>query len=185
MRVDEPGKQAARPNMVVLVGMMAAGKSTVGKLLADRLGWRFIDLDAEIVREAGTSIAEIFGTQGELAFRAMERRLTAALHSVAPAVLAPGGGWITNPGVRDALPPGACLVWLKVTPEEAVRRALAVGEERPLLAGPDPVGAARRLLAAREPLYSAADVVVDVEGREPADIVEEITASIGFGANGK
>lgn len=189
MRVDPPatGPEPRRrpPSVIVLVGLMAAGKSTVGRLLADRLGWRFIDLDQEIVREAGTTIAEIFRTRGESAFRAMERRLTAALHSVAPAVLAPGGGWITNPGVREALPAGARLVWLRLSPEEAVRRALATGQERPLLAGPDPLDAARTLLAAREPLYATADLVVDVEGREPADIVQEIIGSIGIGANGE
>jgi shikimate kinase len=180
MKGEGPGIQ-----LIVLVGLMAAGKSTVGKLLAEKVGWRFIDLDEEIVREAGTSIAEIFRTAGEPAFRAMERRLTAALHSVAPAVLAPGGGWITNPGVLDALPAGARLVWLRVSPEEAVRRALATGEERPLLAGPDPLGAARSLLSAREPLYAAADLIVDVEGRTPADIVQEITDSLGLGRNGE
>ena len=181
MRVDEPGP----PNLIVLVGFMAAGKSTVGKLLAHRLGWRFVDADAEIVRTMGTSIAEIFRERGEAGFRELERRLTASLHSVAPAVLAPGGGWITSPGAREALPPGAFLIWLRVSAEEAVRRALATGEERPLLAGADPLAAARALLAAREPLYAAADLTVDVEGRAPADIVREIIGAIGLETNGE
>jgi shikimate kinase len=164
---------------------MAAGKSTIGKLLADRLGWRFLDPDVEIARRTGTTIAEIFRTDGEAAFRALERELTASLHSVPPVVLAPGGGWITNPGAVEALPPGSILVWLRVSAEEAVRRALAASDERPLLAGPDPLAAARTLLAAREPLYAAADLVVDVEGRDPADIVQEITDSIGLEPYGK
>ena len=185
MRVDPPGKGSEPPSLIVLVGFMAAGKSTVGKLLADRLGWRFLDPDAEIVRSTGTSIAEIFRERGEAGFRELERRLTASLHSVAPAVLAPGGGWITNPGARAALPPGAFLIWLRVSADEAVRRAQATGEERPLLAGADPLAAARVLLAAREPLYAAADLTVDVERREPADVVREIIEAIGLETNGE
>ena len=90
-------------------------------------------------------------------------------------VLAPGGGWITQPRLLDALGPGSLVVWLRVSAQEAVRRALADDVHRPLLAGPDPLGKARLLLDEREPLYYLADAVVDVDGREVDDVVEQIT----------
>ncbi len=166
---------------VVLVGFMGAGKSTVGQQLAAALGWTFIDLDEAIVRESGSSVAELFRTRGEAAFRALESRLTARLSSVEHAVIAPGGGWITDPANPARLPRQTRTVWLRVSAEEAVRRIQAAGVERPLLAATaDPVAAARALLEQRETLYGTADVVVDVDGREPAEIVEEIRSTIRF-----
>lgn len=160
---------------------MGAGKTTVGALLADALDWRFIDLDAEIVREVGIPVAEIFRTRGEAAFRNLEAQLTARLSSLHHAVFAPGGGWMMDPGNLRRLPSGTRTVWLRVTAEEAVRRAQAAGTERPLLSGVlDPVAAARTLLERREPLYRTADLTVDVNGRTPADIVGEIRSRIRF-----
>jgi shikimate kinase len=155
---------------------MGAGKTTIGARLAQRLGWRFIDFDEEIVRRAGMSIADIFRTHGEMAFRDMEQRLTAELSCVTDAVLAPGGGWIMRPGALESLPPAARVVWLRVTPEEAVRRVRESDVERPLLAGPDPLAAARQLLAQREPLYGRADLIVDADEATPDDITQRIVA---------
>ena len=159
----------------VLIGLPGAGKTTVGTLLARALGWRFIDIDAEIERTTGRTIAELFQTEGEPAFRAMELRLTAELSSGAQAVLAPGGGWAAQPGAFESLPPCTATVWLRVTPEEAIRR-LGGSQNRPLLAGADPVGRLRQLGRERNEYYERADLVVDVDGRSAEDVSRIISA---------
>lgn len=159
---------------------MGAGKSTVGPLLAHLLGWRFVDLDEEIVRVTGMSVPDLFATRGEAAFRSLESQLTGTLSSVHRTVIAPGGGWITDPANLARLPAGTRTVWLRVSADEAVRRITETGVVRPLLTGADPLAAARRLLDEREPLYRAADLVIDVNGRTPADIAAEIRARIQF-----
>src|SRR5688572_27406814 len=100
---------AVRPERVVLIGLPGAGKSTVGPLLARRLGWRFLDLDPLIEAEAGLPIAQIFEQKGEAEFRRLETELTGRLASEPDLVLAPGGGWI----LRNTMP-SAWLVWLQV-----------------------------------------------------------------------
>jgi shikimate kinase len=158
---------------------MGAGKSTVGPILAQRLGgWHFLDFDAEIERRAGASVAEIFRTRGELAFRALEAELTRELSSVSDTVLAPGGGWAAMPGAFDALPAGTITVWLRVDLDTAVQRALASGVQRPLLDVGDPREAARALLAEREPFYARATHVVDA-GMAPDRVADEILKRIG------
>jgi shikimate kinase len=170
-----PGARPAAIRRVVLVGFMAAGKTTVGRLLADRLGWRFVDFDEEIEGSAGRSIGRIFAEDGEAGFRAMEADLTERLAGQHGVVLAPGGGWITQRPLVERLRPGSCLIWLKVSAEEAVRRAEADPVVRPLLSTEDPLASARRLLAMREPDYAQADWVVDVEDRTPLDVAREIS----------
>lgn len=168
----------------MLLGFMGAGKSTIGPLVAERLGWRFIDVDQEIMRQEGMTIAELFRTRGEEAFRALENRLTAGLSCHARTVLAPGGGWVLRPGALDSLPDSACTVWLRVSPEEAVRRLRGTLDDRPLLAGADPLAQARELLAQREPLYARAHHIVDVDARAPEDVARQIAALIATGDHG-
>ena len=161
--------------MIILVGFMAAGKSTVGRLLADRLGWGFVDFDARIRERAGRPPGQIIREDGEAAFRSHEARLTAELAGRTGLVLAPGGGWGADPGRAAALGPGAVRVWLRITAEEAVRRAGGEEVDRPLLGeGPDRVARARELLAERAAGYMAAEIVVDVHGRSPEVVTEEI-----------
>jgi shikimate kinase len=165
---------------IVLVGFMGAGKTTVGRALADRIGWRFVDADDEAERRAGRTIAEMFASEGEPAFRALEQ---AVMHDLVlepdACVIATGGGWAAEPSrVRD-LPPTARAVWLHVSPEVAVRRASGEGRSRsspvrPLMEVDDPLEMARSLLAAREPGYAAAGTRIETDGREPGDIVGEI-----------
>ena len=163
---------------MVLLGFMGAGKTVVGALLAERLGWIHVDLDREIERREGRRVAEIFAADGEARFRRLEAEATARVGRSAGIVLSPGGGWITRPGLLDVLGAGTLSVWLKVGAEEAVRRAAAAPGERPLLAGADPLAAARRLLAEREPLYARADLAVDTEGRAPSEVAEEIEREV-------
>lgn len=157
---------------------MGAGKSTVGQLLAEVLGWQFIDVDAAIERRSSRTIAEIFREDGEAAFRGIEAGEAAAALARSDVVIAPGGGWATGSGTLDAVPAGSLVIWLRVAADEAVRRVRRDDRVRPLLLAADPVDAARTLLAAREPFYARADLVIDTGGRDPASIVNEITERI-------
>ena len=162
---------------VVLVGFMCAGKSAVGELLARRLGWAFVDLDRLIEEREGRPVREIFA-RGEPAFRRIEAEVSDSVAVWARMVLAPGGGWMGN-AFRGELPEdGTVRVWLRVSAEEVVRRSAAAPGARPLLAGPDPLSAARRLLAEREPSYSLADLSVDTEGRTPAQVAAEVERAV-------
>lgn len=158
----------------MLVGFMAAGKSTIGRRLASLLGWDFVDFDREIERRTGRSIPEIFRHEGAVAFRALEAELTDELAGLEHVVLAPGGGWITQPELLERLGPGTVVVWLRISPEEAVRRARRDAVHRPLLAGPDPLARARALILEREPLYEMADLMVDVDRRSPDQVALDI-----------
>ena len=163
---------------VVLLGFMAAGKTAVGAELARRLGWAHVDLDREIERREGRSVAAIFAAEGEARFRELEARATVDVAARSGVIVSPGGGWITGAGNLEALGAGTLSVWLRVSPEEAVRRAGGAPGERPLLAGPDPLAAARRLLEARAPLYARADVQVDTGGRSPAQVADIIETEL-------
>jgi len=163
---------------IVLVGFMAAGKTTAGQIVAQRLGWILVDLDAEIEAHAGRTIEALFLDDGEAAFRAIELELTPRMVRSDHAVLATGGGWAAQPGTLDALPPPARSVWLDVAAEEAVRRAAASGTTRPLLETADPVATAQSLLAARTPFYEQADVRIDVNGRSPQEIADDIVSLV-------
>ena len=161
---------------VVLVGLPGAGKSAVGRALAARLGWRFVDVDAAIVEQEGISIAALFQRDGESAFRAMEARLTAELSSGPETVLATGGGWAAQPGSIESLPPDSAVVWLRISPGEAIRRLRGSPEVRPLLAGTDPLGALRALADIRTERYALADLTVDVDDMTVDAIAEIIDA---------
>ncbi|MEJ2503697.1 MAG: shikimate kinase [Gemmatimonadota bacterium] len=164
---------------IVLVGFMASGKSTVGRLLARRLGWSFLDFDETIRDRTGRDAGTLIRTRGEAAFRALEAELTHEAAGLTAVVLAPGGGWVTQPGLADLLGPGTVRVWLRVSAAEAVRRADAEGRDRPLL-GPAAgrLERAAELIRRREPLYSAAELAVDVDGKDPEAVVEAIVRGL-------
>jgi shikimate kinase len=162
------------PSALVLVGLPGAGKSTVGQILAERLDWTFLDLDAAIEAEAGLSVAEIFQRMGESYFRQLEADLTKRLASQHQVVFAPGGGWITNPVLVELLPAGAVLVWLKVAPQIALTRLRASGVTRPLLQVDDALARVQQLLDQRSSLYQQADVSFETDGYDPHDVAEMI-----------
>lgn len=171
------------PARIVLVGLPGAGKSSVGPLVAQRLGWRFVDLDEDIVRAAGRSIAEIFAAEGESGFRERERAATAALAGQGGLVIAPGGGWMMDPGNRAALGEGTMLVHLRVSPGVAVARLGSAISSRPLLKGSDPVSAIAALAAAREGTYLQANHTVSVDSLTP-DAVASIIVALAAGGDG-
>ena len=160
---------------IFLVGFMATGKTTVGRILAARLGWRLVDLDEVIVREAGQSVPRIFETEGEAGFRAREAQALGQVARERKIVVATGGGAACHEENLRAMLAAGRVVALAITPEEAVRRARG-GAGRPLLSGPDPVGAATALLEARAPFYARAHLSVDTVERPPQDVALEVLA---------
>ena len=159
---------------IFLIGFMASGKTTVGRLLAERLDWTFVDLDKVIEDGAGKTVADIFATEGEAGFRTRE---TEALREVAKrrkAVVATGGGAPCREENIEAMLAAGRVFWLDVSPEEAVRRA-GKASGRPLLDGAaDPVAAASKLLDARRPYYGRAHAGVETVDQTPREIVDDL-----------
>ena len=145
--------------LVVLVGMMGAGKSTVGRRLAARLKLPFVDADNEIEAAAGMTIPEIFEARGEDSFRNGEARVIARLLENGPGVLATGGGAFMREETRRRIQDKAVSVWLKADADVIMRRVRRRAD-RPLLQTADPAGTVTRLLTEREPVYSHADVTI-------------------------
>lgn len=163
---------------VLLVGFMASGKTRVGQALAEGLGWSFRDFDEEVCFRIGLPIPEIFRQHGEALFRETEKEVGVELLGEEAVVLASGGGWPAVGGRMDTLPTGTLSVWLKVSAEEAVRRAAEEGPTRPLLAVENPVARAKELLSSREEWYGKADYALDTHLGSPGDLAEQIQAII-------
>jgi shikimate kinase len=165
--------QPTRPELgpIVLIGAPGSGKSTIGALLAERLGVEFIDVDAVIEKRAGKSIAEIFAEDGEPAFRELEEATTAELLSH-PGVLSLGGGAVMSERTRKALHDHR-VVWLRVTAASAISR-VGLDTARPLLMG-NVRGRLIKLLSERAPLYDeVASVRIDTDNTAPAEVVDFI-----------
>jgi shikimate kinase len=156
---------------IVLVGMMGAGKSSVGRRLATRLGIPFVDADTEIEAAAGMSIPEIFAKHGEADFRAGEKRVIARLLDVGPQVLATGGGAMMDQTTRDLIHIKGITVWLKADLDVLMKRTKR-RNDRPL------VGKINELLPLREPIYAQSDIVVQSRDEPHDTIVDEIVAGL-------
>jgi shikimate kinase len=159
--------------------MMGSGKTTVGRIVADRLGWAFLDSDDVIEARTGRTVREIFAADGEAVFRRLESDVLAeALALSEPAVIAAAGGTVLADENRRAMREGAAVVvWLRADPAALAAR-VANGEHRPLL-DEDPAGVLARLDAQREPLYrGVADAVVDTADLRPHDVAERVLALV-------
>ena len=189
MTVPTPRPAAPR---VLLVGMMGAGKTTVGRLLARQLGWRYVDSDDEVEAATGRSVKELFEAGGEQAFRPLESEvLAAALEGDRPAVVSVAGGAVLDPVNRELLRSAGTVVWLRATPEtllEHVRSdtsasaARPTADHRPLL-DRDPAGTIARLERERRPLYAeVAELVVDVDELGPEAVADRVLQRVRAGA---
>ncbi|WP_319637378.1 shikimate kinase [Pacificispira spongiicola] len=172
-----PDSIPALNRCLVLVGMMGAGKSAVGRQLAQRLGLPFLDADTEIEKAAGCSIAEIFEQYGEAHFRDGERRVIARLVDDGPIVLATGGGAFMDADTRALLKEKALTVWLNadfdILWDRVSRRT-----HRPLLQTADPKGTLKRLMTERYPVYTEADITVVSDEAPKDETVNRVLAAV-------
>jgi XRE family aerobic/anaerobic benzoate catabolism transcriptional regulator len=182
VRVDA----AARAARIALVGLRGAGKSTLGGKLAQALGVPFVELDREVEKEAGTSLAEIFALYGQDAFRRFERRaLERVLNQNDRAVIATGGSLVTDPSSYELLLERCFCVWLKASPQEHMSRVMAQGDLRPFT-GRTAQGQGRstaldeirKLLAERERLYARAPLALDTSGKTVRQTLQELRKAL-------
>jgi shikimate kinase len=177
----EPGRGAHGQPAAILIGPPGAGKTTVGALVAALLGLDFVDADVVIEEAAGKRVGDIFVQDGEEAFRALERAISARLIGGHPGVLALGGGAVLDPGTRDLLA-GQRVVYLETGFTSAVHRT-GLDAPRPLLLG-NPRARMKTLLEERLPVYaSLAWITVPTDDREPKDIADEIAARLAPGTS--
>ena len=167
-----------------LVGMMAVGKTTVGQLCAKKLGWTFLDSDAQLVADTGRTAKVIVDTDGDEELRILESRaLAEAIAHPVPVVVAVAGGVVLSEPNRASLMRSGVVVWLRASIETLSER-VARGEPRPRL-GVDPVRSLRELYVARHPLYAVvADFVIDVDDLPPEEVVARIFEDTGLGVVG-
>jgi shikimate kinase len=159
---------------ILLVGMMGAGKSTTGHLLAQRLGWDYRDSDADVESATGLTVPELFSRDGEAAFRRAEAEVLAkGCADPRPSVVSVAGGAVLSEVNRRLIAASGIVVWLRARPETLAAR-VGTGAGRPLL-GDDPAEAMVRLNAVRAPLYAeVADVVIDVDDLDPSDVADRV-----------
>jgi XRE family aerobic/anaerobic benzoate catabolism transcriptional regulator len=161
--------------IVVLVGLRGAGKSTVGPLLAHRLGWPFVEMDDLITEASGLSLEQLFELHGERYYRRLEREtLRRVLATGGPVVLAAAGGVVSEPTSWRLLREAATTVWLRARPEEHWSRVVAQGDRRPMADNPAAMEELRALLSARASSYAQARWTLETSGRAPDAVAEQI-----------
>jgi XRE family transcriptional regulator, aerobic/anaerobic benzoate catabolism transcriptional regulator len=168
----------ARSHRIALIGLRGAGKTTLGAALAERLAVPFVELDREIERESGVSLATIFDFYGQAGFRRMERRCLDRVIDEHPRfVLATGGSIVSEPSTFERLLAACRTVWLKAAPAEHMARVVAQGDMRPMAGNRESMADLERILAFREPLYRRADADVDTSGKPLAEVLEALVAA--------
>jgi shikimate kinase len=171
-------RQKLDAHPIVLVGLMGAGKTSVGRRLAEKLGFPFVDADHEIEAAAGKTIAEIFADHGEPYFREGERRVIARLMGNGAQVLATGGGAYMNDETRARIQQGGVSVWLRADLPLLMKRVMK-RQDRPLLRTEDPEAVMRGLVDKRYPVYALADVTVESRDVPHTQMVNEVIKALG------
>lgn len=168
---------------LVLVGLMGAGKSTIGRRLATHLGVPFVDADVEIVEAAGCSISDIFESYGEAIFRDLEQRVMLRLVTQGACVIATGGGAFIQPAIREAVAAHATSVWLKAELPVLLER-VSRRDSRPLLKTGDKGEILQKLMEERYPIYAQADIAIDSNAGPHESVVEDILSALKARAHG-
>lgn len=171
--------ERSKPKNIFLVGFMGAGKTTVGRILARRLGWRYCDADKVIETVAGKPVTEIFSAHGEEHFRQLESETLSNLSRKERQVVATGGGAVMREENMRAMKGGGVTVYLKA-PVSVIWERIKDSKTRPLLNVDNPLQAATELLGKRITFYEAADVTVDTESLTPEEAAEEIIKKLGI-----
>ncbi|GAC1572693.1 MAG: helix-turn-helix transcriptional regulator [Candidatus Elarobacter sp.] len=173
------GDPAARRGRIALIGLRGAGKTTLGTLLAERLDAPFIELDREIERASGVSLATIFEFYGQAGFRRLERSCLDRVIDEHPRfVLATGGSLVSEPATFEHLLAACFTVWLHASPAEHMQRVVAQGDMRPMAGNRESMADLQRILAGREALYRRADVEVDTGGGSARDSLDALVAAV-------
>ncbi|MCF3652143.1 shikimate kinase [Synoicihabitans lomoniglobus] len=168
----DPDPTGPQPNLY-LVGFMGTGKTTIGRAVAYRLRYQLFDSDHEIENAQARPISEIFATDGEAAFRQMERKFIETGHPAGQSVVACGGGLVVQPGMLDLLKSKGVVVCLHASWETILRRT-STNKNRPLLDVEDPMARIQTLYKEREPIYKRADVVILTDHRPTSDIISHV-----------
>ncbi len=165
----------ARAGRIALIGLRGAGKSTLGRALADRLGMPFIEMAREIAAEAGTSLSEVFSLYGQSAYRRYEHRALERVIAGHPrAVIATGGSLVSEPGTFATLLRCCHTVWIKASPHEHMARVVAQGDMRPMKGSPEAMEDLKRILEGRHALYAKADATLDTSARSVPESIEAL-----------
>jgi shikimate kinase len=173
----ETVKQLLDGRSIVLVGLMGAGKSTIGRRLAQKLDLAFVDADAEIEQAAGKSVQDIFRDHGEASFREGERRVIARLLESGPQVLATGGGAFMNEETRNNISSRGIAVWLRADIELLMKRVRR-RDNRPLLKTDNPEDVMQTLIDQRYPVYGRADIIVESRDVPHSSIVSDVIRAL-------
>jgi XRE family aerobic/anaerobic benzoate catabolism transcriptional regulator len=171
---------ASRHDRIALIGMRGAGKSTLGALLAKRLGVPFLELDRLIEEESGVTLTAIFDLYGQRGFRRLERQcLDQVIQQRRRFVLSTGGSLVSEPATFERLLTACFTIWLRTSPEEYMQRVIAQGDMRPMEDNREAMADLERILLAREPLYRKADETIDTSGRTVKESLALLTKALG------
>ena len=174
-----PENQSARRQRVALIGLRGAGKSTLGRLLAEAHHWPFHELDREIERDAGMALSEMFELHGQAGYRRAERSALDRLLAIpSGAVIATGGSIVAEAASFDLLLAQCFTIWLRASPEEHMSRVIGQGDLRPMRDNRQAMADLKAILDSREPLYARADAVLDTSSRPVADSLAALTRMV-------
>jgi len=163
-----------RSQRIALIGLRGAGKSTLGRRLAQRLAVPFMQLNKEIEAETGMSLNEVFDLFGQAAYRRLERKCLERVLEHDRSVIETGGSLVSEPATYDRLLASCFTVWLTATPEEHMTRVAEQGDHRPMAGNREAMSDLRRILDGRDSLYRKADAIVDTSGRAPEDCLDDL-----------